>query len=124
MIKCFKLFILFFTLFVQSSFAQQTKNKAATEDNKQVQFPDASQYSNSKFTYKIISAANHTYCYDIFANGRLMIHQPSAPGLPGNEGFKTKSAAEKVAKLVIEKMKRGEMPPSVTKEEMEKLNVL
>jgi hypothetical protein len=53
-----------------------------------------------------------------------MIHQPSAPGLPGNEGFKTKADAEKVAKLVIDKIKKGEMPPSVTKEEMEKLKVL
>jgi len=99
--------------------AQKTTNPPS-----EVQFPAASQFSNSKLTYKIISAPKKTFCYDIYADGRLMIHQPSAPGLPGNEGFKTKADAEKVAKLVIDKIKKGEMPPSVTKEEMEKLKVL
>jgi hypothetical protein len=28
--------------------------------------------------------------------------------MPGHEGFKTKAAAEKVARLAIEKMKKGE----------------
>jgi len=58
------------------------------------------------------------------ADGRLMIHQSSAPGLPGNEGFKTKADAEKVAKLVISKIKKGEMPPTVSIEEMKKLKVI
>ena len=35
-----------------------------------------------------------------------------------------KAAAEKVAKLIITKIKNGEMPPSVTPEELKKLNVL
>jgi hypothetical protein len=55
---------------------------------------------------------------------RLLIHQPSIPGLRGNEGFKTKANAENVAKLVIEKLKKGEMPPTVTIDEMKKLKVL
>jgi hypothetical protein len=44
--------------------------------------------------------------------------------MPGNEGFKTKADAEKVAKLVIDKIKRGEMPPTVSVEEMKKLQVI
>ena len=45
--------------------------------------------------------------------------------LPGfRSGFKTKADAEKVAKLIITKIKKGEMPPSVTPEELKKLNVL
>lgn len=94
---------------------------APAQDTK---FPDANQYSKSKFTYKIIKSQNHTYCYDIYSDGRLMIHQPSAPGLPGNEGFKTKADAEKVARLVIRKIKKGEMPPSITPEELKKLKVI
>lgn len=50
-----------------------------------------------------------------------MIHQPAIPGIPGNEGFKTKEAAQKVADLVVNKIKKGEMPPSVTIEELKKL---
>jgi hypothetical protein len=60
----------------------------------------------------------------VYAEGRLMIHQTSAPGLPGNEGFKTKADAEKVALLVIDKIEKGEMPPTISIEEMKKLNVI
>ena len=44
--------------------------------------------------------------------------------MPGNEGFKTKADAEKVAQLVITKIKKGEMPPTVSVEEMKKLKVV
>ena len=54
----------------------------------------------------------------------MLIHQPVIPGLPGNKGFKTKPDAEKVAKLVIEKIRKGQMPPTVTTEEMKKLKVI
>lgn len=109
---------LFFAICVQAQ--QQPKQS----DSKEAQFPSASTYANSKFTYKIINAPEKTYGYDIYADNRLMIHQSSAPGLPGNRGFKTKADAEKVAKLVISKIKKGEMPPTVTKEEMQKMKVI
>jgi hypothetical protein len=95
---------------------------AQTQDS--VKFPSGEKFKNAKFTYTIIPAVNNTWCYDINMEERLFIHQPSVPGLPGNEGFKTKEDAEKVAKLVIEKIKKGEMPPSVTLEEMKELKVI
>jgi hypothetical protein len=58
----------------------------------------------------------------VLANGKILIHQPSKPGLPGSEGFKTKAAAEKVAKLIVTKIKNGEILPNVTTEELKKLN--
>ena len=79
---------------------------------------------NAGYTYTIIPAANKTWGYDINADKKMFIHQSCIPGLPGNEGFKTKTNAEKVAKLVIGKIKKGEMPPSVTVEELKKLKVL
>ncbi len=87
-------------------------------------FPAASQFANTQFSYKIIPAVNNTYCYDVLADGKILIHQPSIPGLPGNVGFKTKQDAEKVAKLIISKIKKGEMPPSVTLDELKKLKVI
>jgi len=86
--------------------------------------PAASAYANTKLTYKIIDAPKHTYGYDVFADGRLMIHQRSAPALPSNEGFKTREDAIKVALLVIKKIKKGEMPPTISIDEMKKLNVI
>ena len=51
-----------------------------------------------------------------------MIHQSSIPGLPGNEGFKTKDDAIKVAEMVVYKIRNGEMPPTVSIDEMESLH--
>lgn len=82
------------------------------------------QFVNSKFTYKIIDAPNKTFGYDIYADVRKIIHQASVPALPGNEGFKTKVNASKVAQLVIDKIKKGEMPPTISIEEMKKLRVI
>jgi hypothetical protein len=95
-----------------------------SQTNNGTQFPDGDTYKNANLTYTIIPAANNTWCYDIYMEGRMFIHQPSIPGLPGNEGFKSKADAKKVAMLVIEKIRKGEMPPSVTSEEMKKLKVL
>lgn len=96
----------------------------AAQDKSATQFPTSSAYTNTNLTYKIIDAPNNTFGYDVFADGRLMIHQTSIPAMPGNEGFKTKEDAEKVAQLVVEKIKRGEMPPTISEEEMKKLNVI
>jgi hypothetical protein len=83
-----------------------------------------SHFANTKFTYKIIDAPNNTFGYDIYVDNRKLIHQPSTPAVAGNEGFKTKADAVKVAKIVIGKMKKGEWPPAVTVEEMKKLKVI
>ena len=84
----------------------------------------ATQKATPAFTYKIISAANGTYGYDIYADGKLRIHQPAVPAMPGNEGFKTKEAAEKVALLAISKMKKGESLPTISPEELKKLKAI
>lgn len=87
-------------------------------------FPSGEQFKAANLTYQIIEAPNNTWCYDILKEGNLFIHQPSIPGMPGHEGFKTKETAAKVAELVISKMKEGLMPPTVTEEELKKLKAL
>lgn len=74
-------------------------------------------------SYKIISVTNGTWGYDIYTNLKVTIHQPTIPGRPGNEGFKSKEDADKVAKLVIEKMKKGELPPTIKNEDLKKLGI-
>lgn len=97
---------------------------AKAEQQSKASFPSADAYKNSSITYKLIPGINKTWGYEILVDNKMKIHQPNIPGLPGNEGFKTKTGAEKVAKLVIDKMKAGEMPPTITTEEMKKLNAL
>lgn len=79
---------------------------------------------NKNLSYKIIPAANNTWGYDIYNNGKLFLHQPSIPALPGNNGFATKSSAEKVAKKVIEKINKGENPPTISVDEMKELGAI
>lgn len=78
----------------------------------------------TNYTYEIVPSNNGTWCYDIYKDEKIFIHQNSIPGLSGNEGFKSKKDAANVACLVIKKLKNGEMPPTVTLYELKKLNVL
>lgn len=121
----FKMVTLIFILcsLIPTLFAQ-TPATPSQPKNEAVKFPEANEYANTNLTYNIIDAPNNTFCYDIYSSGRLMIHQTSKPGLPGNEGFKTKDDAIKVAELVMYKIRKGEMPPTVTVEEMKELGVI
>src|SRR4051812_40695875 len=91
---------LLFMVWSLASFAQ-------SQPAAQTKFPEAGTYKNTKLSYKIISAPNATYAYDIYSDSKLIIHQPSIPGVAGNEGFKTKAGAQKVAQLVITKIDKG-----------------
>ena len=79
---------------------------------------------NAALTYIIIDAPNSTFGYDVLMDGKLMIHQTSIPAMPGNDGFSSKDDAAKVAELVMYKIKKGEMPPTVTTEELKSLHVI
>ena len=91
-------------------------------------FLQAQQFSSiskdAKLSYKIIPSANHTSGYDIYNGAKLYVHQPTIPGMPGNTGFLKKESAEKVAKKVIGKIQKGEMPPSITIDEMKQIGVI
>jgi hypothetical protein len=104
---------------LNKSVAETPARKAAT-----TQPGTSTTHVNTKLTYKIIDAPKQTYGYDVFVDGRLMIHQTSAPALPGNEGFRTKEDATKVALLVVDKIKKGERPPTISIDEMKKLKVI
>lgn len=81
-------------------------------------------YQKTKLTYELINAPNNTFCYDIYSDGKKIIHQPSIPALQGNNGFKTKKDAEKIAILVISKLKNGESLPTVSMEELKAQKII
>lgn len=112
-----KLFFAFLLLNTLSAQAQLPKN-----------LPHQSQVKKSpavkhQLTYKIINSEQNTFGYDILDHNRPMIHQPSVPAMPGNKGFATKQDAVAVAKLVIQKINKNIMPPSVTPQELKNLNI-
>jgi hypothetical protein len=73
--------------------------------------------------YKIITAAGHSFGYDIYSNGKILVHQVSIPGLPGHQGFTRRKDAEKVAALVVKKLEKKMMPPTVTRAELDELKI-
>ena len=110
----------------QTSNKSKKKSTQKNVQNKQQTpaFPSSESFKNAKLTYKIITAPNNTWCYDIFMDGKICIHQNSIPGVPGINGFATKDKAEKVAQLVVTKIQNGEMPPTVSQEEMKAVGAL
>ncbi|NEU10122.1 DUF4907 domain-containing protein [Flavihumibacter sp. R14] len=74
--------------------------------------------------YQIIRLPDHTFGYQILNKNQVFIDQPFVPGLPGRTGFKTEVRASTMARLVISKIQQGEIPPTVSIEEMKKLKVI
>ena len=81
-------------------------------------------YANAEISTKIISSAHKTFGYDILLNGKPLVHQPSIPAMPGNDGFTSKEKAQKVANFVVKKIRNNEMPPTVTIEDLNRMGVL
>lgn len=63
------------------------------------------------------------YGYDIIMDGRLYIHQPNIPALPGNAGFSNKEDAQSVAELVVTKIRNNIMPPTIDVKELENMGI-
>jgi hypothetical protein len=62
--------------------------------------------------------------YDILNHGKVYIHQPNIPAVPGNNGFINEKDAEKTARLVLYKVKNNIMPPSIDTHELDSLKVI
>ena len=81
-------------------------------------------YAKAQISIKIIPAAKKTFGYDILLHGRPLVHQPNIPALPGNDGFTTRERARRVAEFVVKKIRKNEMPPTVTIEDLNNMGVL
>ena len=81
------------------------------------------QLSPGDTIFRIIPSESNTYGYDILVKNKILIHQQNIPGMPGNKGFPVKADAEKVARLVIKKIQRGMMPPTMERKELDSLKI-
>lgn len=63
------------------------------------------------------------WAYQISQNGKLIIDQPTVPGRPGIQGFKTEIEARNVANLVCNKLKAKIFPPTVSEDDLKNLNI-
>ena len=61
--------------------------------------------------------------FDIVAENRKVIHQDRIPAINHRRPFSTKEDAEKVGRLMIDKMKNGIFPPMITTQDMQALGI-
>lgn len=83
--------------------------------------------TNASVTVKVFSNEGDTklagYGYDIYIDGKLYVHQPHIPAVAGSRGFTSEMDAKKTADYVAYKIQHNIMPPSVTVEELDSLDV-
>jgi Domain of unknown function (DUF4907) len=92
----------------------------ATNENRQEPVQDSS------ITFKIIPGENGAvgFGYDIFVDGKLYVHQPTIPAVPGNRAFSTEQKAAQAAQLVVFKIQNQILPPTVEVRELDSLHLL
>jgi hypothetical protein len=87
-------------------------------------------YSKSEITleiYRVDSIDNHGirgWGYNVLVDGKIYIHQPTVPAIMGNNGFSSEEKARRAGAFVISKIQNNIIPPSVTPEELDSLEVL
>lgn len=62
--------------------------------------------------------------YDIYVNDKIIIHQAHIPAIGGRQSFKTEMQASKAAELVLHKIEKNILPPSVSPAELDSLGLL
>ena len=104
---------------------EMEKNKSANTK------PKDNPYKNAKLDIKVFNNDSlkqennpHGYGYDIYMFDAMYVHQPNIPAINGNRGFHTREQARKTAEMVLYKIRNNIMPPSLSIEELDSLQVL
>ncbi len=81
----------------------------------------STQISTEVRTFK---SEQNMFGFDVYVNGKKTIHQPVIPGMVGNRGFATEEKAKKTGELMAAKIRQNIMPPTVSPQELDSLQVL
>lgn len=63
------------------------------------------------------------YGFDVYQEGKMMIHQNSIPAIQGNKGFNNAEETKAVGALMLYRISNGIMPPSISIEDLDSLGV-
>ena len=116
--------IIFQLSFTASAQQKPPMAKISKAEQAKIRAANIKKSAKTTFGYFVISAYSSTYGYSIYADGNLYIQQNTIPAMPGNKGFADTTAAAKTARLVIKKIKQGEMPPTISIDDLKKLNII
>ncbi len=129
----------FLGLVVSSCSNEQPEQKALPVETAPVAPPPSAQnntpasqlpqISSDKIETRVFEVKDHTgkakgWGYDIYVDGKKMIHQPIIPAIPGNDAFKTEKDALTVGTLAADKMKKSGSLPTISVNELDSLGVI
>lgn len=109
------LFLLFYFGIMLSVSAQKAKQEIHKKEDYGIlyKYNDSLQYE----TYPLPEG----WGYRLYIRYKLLVNQPNIPAVSGNASFKKETDARKIAKLASSKVANGQIPPTLTVEEVEKL---
>jgi len=107
------LFIVFYGFAVYVTLAQRPKQLIAPKQDYGILY----RYNDSLQceTYPRLNG----WAYRIYIRYKLIINQPGIPALEGNLPFKSEADARKIAELAASKIAKGQMPPTLSIEEIQ-----
>jgi hypothetical protein len=112
------------------SACKETKKKEGTFQQPVPELQATNPYENSKISVHVFRVdsieLNGTkgWGYNIMIDDKMYIHQPNIPAVMGNNGFPTEEKARKAGEFVANKIKNNIIPPAVTAEELDSLQVI
>ena len=86
-------------------------------------FPAPAAHQDAQLTARITDSPNGTFGYEVYSDGKLLVQQQNVPGRSGWNGCPQRAQAEKLSALVIDKIRHGLMPPTVTEDELKALGL-
>jgi hypothetical protein len=75
---------------------------------------------NDSLQYSTYAVANG-WGYSIYYRYKLLVTQPNIPAIAGSKPFYTEADARKIAHLATTKVAKGQMPPTLSVQEIAKL---
>jgi len=89
-------------------------------EKESVKQPDA---ENRQKIEAAVFKINNGWGYNVFLNGKIYIKQDRIPAVQGNTPFVTQDDAWKTADLMIQKIRKNILPPSITIYELDSLGI-
>lgn len=109
--------------FACNSETNSKKEVVIESDSLVVQSP-AQDTASINYRLEVLENENNEFGYQIFQNDVMFINQPIIPAIQGNHGFSTRERATITGNFVIEKMKQGFIPPTISIHELDSLGVI
>ncbi len=121
-----KSIVLFIAILILSvSCGEKTTNSSVEDSPRNESTSEQVPIENGpEFTVITVEYPNVGWGYQILQDGKLAIDQKHIPVIQGYKSFSSKEKAEKTGNFIVQKMKNGIFPPTLTEEELDSLEVL